>query len=378
MAARLLTAHVVVAPRGKVHQVHERGQVALVGIPQQRNLLVVSCLDNLSHGRNVPMQRRHEHLVASLGQPGDIAHLLLAQHTLELQHQLMVWDRHASVVVGEEPVHDHGRENLVLCREAHCRRGVAHKPHRHLLARDQAHDVVAHGRHIVLDVVIDLVIGAGIRPIRLERVVVEGKDHRTGVKPAPSIVVEIAVVPKGQAVVGDAGIRNAPLMDFAQRPHLVVGEAEEPVELGVVRRAVLHEHVELRACGMLGDGQDARHIRKLNVGLALEELLKEHEERLLVGLVEQGVEEHRVPLVDDEDKRFAELDVQFLKRLRHADVFGQLGLGPGRAQVGDDAAREAADVVLVRLARAGQLAEIEVDDVMVAKMTHRRRVEGNV
>ncbi len=126
---------------------------------------------------------------------------------------------------------------------------------------------------------------------------------------------------------------------------------------------------------MLGDGQDARHVGELHVGLPLEQLLEEHEEGAPVVLGEQPVEEHRVPLVHDEAEAGVRPVVGGVERGEQvALALRDARLGEGLAQVGYDAVRYRGQVVIVAAAALGQRAEVDVDHVVRPQVRHGRLV----
>lgn len=160
-------------------------------------------------------------------------------------------------------------------------------------------------------------------------------------------------------------------MSGAELAHLVLGEAEEAVVARIPHGAVLDEHVQLGARRVLGDGEDARHVGELDVGLGFEQLLQEHEGHALVVLGEQRVEEHRVPFVHEAEARLRGV-VDALERREQAGPRLDARLGGERAQVVDEVRADDVDVVPVAPTLVGQRAEVDVDDVVGSEMCHGR------
>ena len=127
---------------------------------------------------------------------------------------------------------------------------------------------------------------------------------------------------------------------------------------------------------MLGDGKDARHVGELDVGLGFEQLLQEHEERALVILGEQGVEEHGVPFVHDEAEARLRGVVDALERREQPGPRLDARLGSERTEVVDEARADGVDVVPIAPTLVGQRAEVDIDDVVGSEVRHGRRVAG--
>lgn len=75
-------------------------------------------------------------------------------------------------------------------------------------------------------------------------------------------------MPVLEALVAHPRVRRAREAPSAELAHLVLCEVEEVVVAKILHGAVLDEHVQLGTRGVL-DGEDARHVGELDVGLGL-------------------------------------------------------------------------------------------------------------